>query len=88
MYRSLVKAALVLLPVLGLTWVFGLLAINEDTIVFVWIFTVLNSLQASYTYIHVYITRNICWFVYYRECLLCFYISAEMTRYVKALILV
>ena len=46
-YRALVKAAFVLLPVLGSTWVFGLLAINDDTMIFVWIFTVLNSLQVN-----------------------------------------
>ena len=39
------------MPVLGITWVFGLLIINEDTVVFVWVFTVLNSLQASHTFI-------------------------------------
>ena len=43
------KAATVLLPLLGMTWVFGLLAVNNDTIAFAWIFTILNSLQvASY----------------------------------------
>ena len=39
------KAAAIILPVLGCTWVFGLLAVNEDTVVFAWIFTILNSLQ-------------------------------------------
>ena len=43
--RILVKAAVLLLPLLGLTWLFGLLAVNEDTVVFAWIFTILNSLQ-------------------------------------------
>ena len=43
--RVLVKAAVLLLPLLGLTWLFGLLAVNEDTVVFAWIFTILNSLQ-------------------------------------------
>ena len=41
------KAAAIILPVLGCTWVFGLLAINEDTVAFAWIFTILNSLQVS-----------------------------------------
>ena len=44
-FRASAKAAVILLPVLGLTWVFGLLAVNEDTVVFAWIFTVINSLQ-------------------------------------------
>ena len=41
------KAAVILLPLLGMTWVFGMLAINNDTIVFAWIFTILNSLQVT-----------------------------------------
>ena len=41
------KAAAIILPVLGCTWVFGLLAVNEDTVAFAWIFTILNSLQVS-----------------------------------------
>ena len=44
-YRTSLKAAVILLPLLGMTWVFGLLAINDDTIAFTWIFTILNSLQ-------------------------------------------
>ena len=47
--RTSLKAAAVLLPLVGMTWVFGLLAVNNDTIAFAWIFTILNSLQvASY----------------------------------------
>ena len=44
-FRALLKAAVIVVPVLGCTWVFGLLAVNEDTVVFAWIFTILNSLQ-------------------------------------------
>ena len=46
--RSLLKATIVLLPLLGLTWVFGLLAVNQNTIIFAWIFTILNSFQVLY----------------------------------------
>ena len=46
-YRSLLKAAVIFVPLLGTTWVFGILAVNENTTVFAWIFTVLNSLQVS-----------------------------------------
>ena len=46
-FRASAKAAVILLPVFGLTWVFGLLAVNEDTVVFAWIFTVINSLQVA-----------------------------------------
>ena len=38
-------AAIILLPILGVTWVFGLLAVNRHTTVFTWLFTVFNSLQ-------------------------------------------
>ena len=47
MHRSLLKAAVIFVPLLGSTWVFGVLAVNENTVVFAWIFTVLNSLQVS-----------------------------------------
>ena len=42
---SVVKASVILLPLLGLTWVTGLFAINENTAVFAWLFTLFNSLQ-------------------------------------------
>ena len=45
LYRSAMKATVVLLPLLGVTWVFGLLAVNRNLSIFAWIFTVLNSLQ-------------------------------------------
>ena len=48
--RQILKAALILLPLLGLTWVFGLLAVNENTAVFAWLFTIFNSLQARLTH--------------------------------------
>ena len=37
------------MPILGVTWIIGLFAVNEHTIVFAWIFAVLNSLQV-YSY--------------------------------------
>ena len=33
------------MPILGGTWIIGLLAVNEHTELFAWIFTILNSLQ-------------------------------------------
>jgi len=33
------------LPLLGVTWIIGIFAVNDDTVVFAWIFTILNSLQ-------------------------------------------
>jgi len=40
-----VRAAIIVMPLLGVTWVVGIFAINENTEVFAWIFTILNSLQ-------------------------------------------
>ena len=48
--RTLFTASFVLLPLLGLTWVFGLLSVNQETSFFAWIFTVLNSLQVWCSY--------------------------------------
>ena len=43
--RSGVKAALVLMPLLGITWAFGLLSVNSDTVAFQYLFAIVNSLQ-------------------------------------------
>ncbi|XP_061176826.1 uncharacterized protein LOC133185543 isoform X2 [Saccostrea echinata] len=40
-----------LLPVLGITWVFGILSINEDLIVFQYLFAVFNSLQGLFIFL-------------------------------------
>ena len=39
------KGAVFLLPLLGMTWIIGIFAINNETQVFAWIFAILNSLQ-------------------------------------------
>ena len=46
-YKTILKATVILLPLLGITWVFGILAVNQESSVFAWTFTVLNSLQVS-----------------------------------------
>ena len=43
--RTTLKAAIILLPLLGVTWVIGLFAVDENTEVFAWLFTIFNSLQ-------------------------------------------
>lgn len=43
--RKLFKAFIIILPLLGVTWVIGLLAVNEDTVAFATVFVILNSLQ-------------------------------------------
>ena len=44
-HRTAIKSTVILLPLLGLTWIFGLFAVNENTTVFAWLFTIFNSLQ-------------------------------------------
>ncbi|XP_065901795.1 adhesion G protein-coupled receptor L4-like [Dysidea avara] len=46
--KSLLKAAVLFVPLLGTTWVFGILSVNEDTVVFAWMFTIFNSLQGLF----------------------------------------
>ena len=46
-----VKASGVILPLLGITWLFGLLSFNSDTIIFKYIFTIFNSLQGLMIFI-------------------------------------
>ena len=43
--RQGVKACAVLFPLLGLTWVFGVLSVTDTGLVFQYIFTIFNSLQ-------------------------------------------
>ena len=40
-----IKASAVVLPLLGITWLFGLLAFSSETIAFKYIFAIANSLQ-------------------------------------------
>lgn len=46
-FRLTAKAVAVLLPILGTSWVFGVLALNSQALVFQYIFAILNSLQVS-----------------------------------------
>ena len=43
--RTTARVSLVLLPLLGISWVFGVFAVNDDTVVFQYIFTISNSIQ-------------------------------------------
>ncbi len=49
--RSWVKGAFVLVVLLGLTWAFGLLYINKETLIMAYLFTILNSLQGLFIFI-------------------------------------
>nr|XP_006818795.1 PREDICTED: uncharacterized protein LOC102807533 [Saccoglossus kowalevskii] len=46
-----VKSSLLLLPLLGITWCFGLFATGEETIAFLYIFSILNSLQGLFIFL-------------------------------------
>ena len=50
-FRSWIKGAFVLEVLLGLTWAFGLAFVNEQTVIFAYIFTVLNSLQGAFIFV-------------------------------------
>ncbi|XP_048578668.1 adhesion G protein-coupled receptor L1 isoform X2 [Nematostella vectensis] len=43
--KALVKAFVTLLPILGLTWLFGFLAFNNKTVMFEYLFAIFNSMQ-------------------------------------------
>ena len=54
------KGSAILLPILGLTWLFGLLVFNRDTIVFKYLFAICNSLQGIMIFLfHVVINRKV-----------------------------
>lgn len=43
--------AIALLCLLGLTWAFGLMYVNESTLVMAYLFTIFNSLQGMFIFI-------------------------------------
>lgn len=50
----------IILPVFGTTWVFGALSINEDTIMFQYLFAIFNSLQGFFVFLfHCCLSKNI-----------------------------
>ncbi|KAL0970303.1 hypothetical protein UPYG_G00240090 [Umbra pygmaea] len=49
--KSWVIGAVALLCLLGLTWAFGLMYVNESTIVMAYLFTIFNSLQGMFIFI-------------------------------------
>ncbi|XP_078329616.1 uncharacterized protein LOC111112680 [Crassostrea virginica] len=49
-----------LLPVLGVTWLFGILAVNEKTNVFQYLFVIANSLQGFFIFVsHVLLNKKV-----------------------------
>jgi len=44
-FRAEIANICVLLPLFGLTWVFGIFSVDEDAVIFQYLFAILNSLQ-------------------------------------------
>ncbi|XP_065911483.1 adhesion G-protein coupled receptor D1-like [Dysidea avara] len=55
--KKLIRAAIFLLPTLGVTWIFGVLAVNSEHVVFAWIFTILNSMGGLFIFVF-YVLQN------------------------------
>lgn len=49
--KSIVKAICVMTPILGLTWVFGVFYVNEETVAFQYLFLIFNTLQGLFIFI-------------------------------------
>ncbi|CAL8251735.1 unnamed protein product [Boreogadus saida] len=49
--RLTVKAVAVLLPILGISWIFGVLTVNTHSLAFLYIFAVFNSLQGFFVFL-------------------------------------
>ena len=49
--RSGIKSTVVLFPLLGVTWLFGILALDSKTIAFQYLFAIFNSLQGFFIFI-------------------------------------
>uniref|UniRef100_A0A8C4Z5L8 Adhesion G protein-coupled receptor D1 n=1 Tax=Gadus morhua TaxID=8049 RepID=A0A8C4Z5L8_GADMO len=49
--RLTAKAVAVLLPILGISWIFGVLTVNTHSLAFLYIFAVFNSLQGFFVFL-------------------------------------
>ncbi|KAK7107190.1 hypothetical protein V1264_015148 [Littorina saxatilis] len=58
--KSVVKAICVMTPILGLSWIFGVMSVNDDTVVFQVLFVIFNSLQGLMIFIlHCLLSKQI-----------------------------
>ena len=46
---------MVMIPVMGITWIFGVVSVNQETMVFQFIFAILNSFQVTSLFIKNYV---------------------------------
>ncbi|KAM7434431.1 hypothetical protein ABFA07_015464 [Porites harrisoni] len=56
-FKKSLKACVILSPLLGVTWMFGLLAVTDAGLVFQYIFTILNSAQGMVIFL-LHVLRN------------------------------
>ncbi|XP_063448201.1 adhesion G protein-coupled receptor L3-like [Mytilus trossulus] len=58
--RHGIKCMVTLLPVLGLSWLFGILAFNDDTIIFQYLFGITTSCQGLFVFIfHTVLSKKV-----------------------------
>lgn len=58
--RAGVRSVAVLAPILGISWIFGVLSVNSSTIIFQYLFTIFNSLQGFFIFLfHCVLNRAI-----------------------------
>lgn len=50
--KAWIRRSAMLLPVLGVTWSFGFLTFVSSTVVFYYVFTILNSLQGFFIFLN------------------------------------
>ncbi|EDO49199.1 predicted protein, partial [Nematostella vectensis] len=48
--RVAIRGVITLMPLLGLTWMFGILCVNTDTVAFQYLFAILNTLQGVFVF--------------------------------------
>uniref|UniRef100_A0A8W8P1I7 GAIN-B domain-containing protein n=1 Tax=Magallana gigas TaxID=29159 RepID=A0A8W8P1I7_MAGGI len=59
-WRSGLRSLGTLLPVLGVTWLFGILAVNENAVVFQYLFVIANSFQGFFIFVsHVLLDKKV-----------------------------
>ncbi|XP_059154546.1 uncharacterized protein LOC131940023 isoform X2 [Physella acuta] len=49
--KSVARSICVLSPILGITWIFGVLSVSKETVVFQYLFAIFNSLQGLFIFI-------------------------------------
>lgn len=50
-HRAWLKGAIVLVFLLGLTWIFGFLYLNKESVAMAYLFAALNSLQGCFIFV-------------------------------------